>query len=113
MGLQKLVSLSTEKKKAHVEKEQQAVGTVSSATYKTYLKSVHPKYLVFLFLAMQVVKIASHVVLTLSLGWWAESSLVSQLNYYIQQYGASLFLNVCSSTGANFLLSMIMVSASR
>ena len=111
MGLQKLVSLSSDKK-AHVEQEQQAMGTVSSATYKTYLKSVHPKYLVFLFLTLQVVKIVSHVVLTLSLGWWAESSLASQFDYYIQQYGASLFFNACSSLGANVLLTLMMVSAS-
>ena len=113
VGLQKLMSVSSERKKASIEKEHQAVGTISSATCMAYLKSIHPKYLVFLFLIMQVVKMASHVVMTLSLGWWADFSLVRQPEDYIQQYGASLFLNVCSSTGANFLLSMIMVSASR
>ena len=112
MGLQKLISLQSEGKKAPIEKEHQAVGTVSSCTYMAYLKSIHPKCLVFLFLVMQVVKMASHVVMTLSLGWWADSNLVRQHEYYIQQYGASLFLNGFSSIGANILAPIIMVSAS-
>ena len=112
MGLQKLISLQSEGKKAPIEKEHQAVGTVSSCTYMAYLKSIHPKSLVFLFLVMQVVKMASHVVMTLSLGWWADSNLVRQHEYYIQQYGASLFLNGFSSVGVNVLTAIIMVSAS-
>ena len=45
VGLQKLMSLSSERKKASIEKEHQAVGTVSSGTYTAYLKSVHSKHL--------------------------------------------------------------------
>ena len=112
MGLQKLISLQSEGKKAPIEKEHQAVGTVSSCTYMAYLKSIHPKSLVFLFLVMQVVKIASNAAMTLSLGWWADSSLVRQNEYFIQHYGAYLFLNGFSSIGANILTTIIMVSAS-
>ena len=112
VGLQKLMSVSSERKKASIEKEHQAVGTVSSGTYTAYLKSVHSKHLVLLFLVMQAVKMASHSVMTFSLGWWADSSLLKQHEYFIQQYGASLFLISFSSTGANILLTIIMVSAS-
>ena len=112
VGLQKLISVPSVRKKASIEKEHQAVGTVSSGPYIAYLKSVHSKCLVILFLVMQVVKTASHAVMTLSLGWWADSSLVKQHEYYIEQYGASQFLNVFSSTMANILLTIIMVSAS-
>ena len=111
-GLQRLISVQSERKKASIEKENKAVGTVSSCTYMAYLKSIHPKCLVFLFLVMQVVKMASNVVMTLSLGWWADLSLVKQHEYYIEQYGAFLFLYVFSNIVANILTTIIMVSAS-
>ena len=112
VGLQKIISVQSERKIASIEKEHQAVGTVSSCTYMAYLKSIHPKCLVFLFLVMQVVQMASHVAMTLSLGRWADSSLVRQNEYFIQHYGAYLFLNGFSSIGANILTTIIMVSAS-
>ena len=112
VGLQKLVSEQSERKKASIEKEHKAVGTVSSCTYMAYLKSIHPKCLVFLFLVMQVVKMASNVVMTLSVGWWADLSLVTQHENYIQHYGAFLFLYGFSNIVANILTKIIMVSAS-
>ena len=92
VGLQKLVSEQSERKKASIEKEHKAVGTVSSCTYMAYLKSIHPKCLVFLFLVMQVVKMASNVVMTLSVGWWADISLVTQQENYILYECFELFL---------------------
>ena len=112
VGLQKLISVQYEGKKVSIEKEHKALGTVSSCTYMAYLKSIHPKCLVFLFLVMQVVKMASNVVMTLSLGWWADLSLVTQHENYTQQYGAFLFLNGFSNIAANILATIMMVSAS-
>ena len=112
VGLQKLILVQSERKKVSIEKEHKALGTVSSCTYMAYLKSIHPKCLVFLFLVMQVVKMASNVVMTLSLGWWADLSLVTQHENYPQQYGAFLFLNGFSNIAANILATIMMVSAS-
>ena len=112
MGLQKLVLSASERKKASIEKEYQFVGSVSSSTYKAYLKSVDSKWLVLLYLSMQVVKIAADVVMRLSLGWWSDSRMVGQHDYYIQQYGASLVFSVFSTLGANVLLAIMMVTAS-
>ena len=109
MGLQKLMS---EQKKASIDKEHQAVGAVSSGTYTTYLRSVHPKCLILLFLVTQVLKIAFNTLMTLSLGSWADSTLVGQHDHYMQQYGTYLFFNAISSTTANILLTIMMVSAS-
>ena len=95
MGLQKLMS---EQKKASIDKEHQAVGAVSSGAYMTYLRSVHSKCLIILFLVVQMLKIAFNALLTQSLGFWADSSLPGQHDHYMQQYGTYLFFNAISST---------------
>ena len=111
-GFQKLMSAS-EKKKASIEKEHQAVGTVSSSTYIAYLKSFDSLWLGIFFFVLQFVMIASDVVMRLSLGWWADSMVVGQDGkVYILQYGASLALSACSTLGASFCIAIMIVNAS-
>ena len=113
MGFRKLISAS-EKKKASIEKEQQAVGTVSSSTYIAYLKSFDSSWLGGIFyLMLQFVRIASDVVMRLSLGWWADSRVVDKDdNVYIMQYGASLAFSACSTLGVSFSMAVMIVNAS-
>ena len=111
-GFQKLISAS-EKKKASIEKEHQAVGTVSSSTYIAYLKSFDSLWLGIFFFVLQFVMIASDVLMRLYLGWWADSRVVGQDdNVYILQYGASLAFNAFSTLGASFCIGIMIVNAS-
>ena len=106
------MSSASEKKRTSIEKEHQAVGTVSRSTYKAYFKSIDSKWLVLLYLTLQVVKIASDVVMRLSLGWWSDSRMVGQHDNYLRQYGATLALVAVSTLGANVSLVIMMVRAS-
>ena len=112
VGLRKLISVS-EKKKASIEKEHQAIGTVSSSTYIAYLKSFDSLWLGIFFFMLQFLMIASDVLMRLSLGWWADSRVVDKDdNVYIMQYGASLAFSACSTLGVSFSMAVMIVNAS-